>query len=190
MIELVLPCFSERTILPECKSSVVRLLDDPAFNIVYEPEKHNNIDPARTLNKAIKTRNKLTTHMLFVDSDIAFEPNDVLRLYNTKCKVISGAYTKHNRIVAGLWGDCPGNNKYWMHPKETGLKKIDWCGTGFLLVHVSVFDALEPPYFYYPVLKQFGDYASYDIGFCMQLTRANIPLYLNATVKVEHLQRC
>ena len=127
--------------------------------------------------------------ILYVDSDIAFDVNHVEALVAAKVPVITGSYEKDGRVVAGRWGNFPGNNKCWLAPGGQGRLSIEWCGTGFLLVQRSVFDQLHKPYFYYPVVPEFSDYASYDIGFSINCTRNGVPIEIDRSVRLDHVKR-
>ena len=80
---------------------------------------------------------------LFIDSDIEFEPEDVLKLWNADKDIVCGAYSMKRE-------DCP--TSAWVDgslvdlEKLDGLTKIDFCGTGFVMYKRKVFEEMKSHY--------------------------------------------
>jgi hypothetical protein len=78
--------------------------------------------------------------MLFIDSDIHFEPGQVLRLWqhgqNGK-KLVCGLYAMKCVTPRFVWNALPGEV-----PDANGMVKVSEAGTGFMLIHRSVFLAM------------------------------------------------
>jgi hypothetical protein len=100
------------------------------------------------------------THLLFVDSDIIFDANDVIRMLQADKEVICGIYPKKevnwdNVAKAAISGVKPDHLKYFvgnpvMNPISGGEfkdfntpVKIKNGGTGFMLIKREVFETLE-----------------------------------------------
>jgi hypothetical protein len=141
-------------------------------------------------------------YYLALDSDIAFKPEDVLRLIGHDKDIIAGAYAYRpdpNRIVAGNFND---SNKFdgnltaesFFPNTMQGVVKADFLGTGFLLVKSKVFEALEFPWFREEHIHQVNEKGEdcavacgEDIGFCLQAKRAGFEAYVDCDCKVEHI---
>jgi hypothetical protein len=108
------------------------------------------------------------THLLFLDSDIQFDPNDVITLLSLDQEIVGVPYSAHhidwNRIVHLVQKGhlspeeselLAGNLDY---PKEVMQKQpclveTDILTTGFLLLQRQVFEKLQvayPEYYYRP----------------------------------------
>jgi hypothetical protein len=77
--------------------------------------------------------NPLATHLMFVDSDILFEPADVLALLQENVDVIGGGYPKKSLPVDYVINPCPGGFQ------DDGKVEVLRLGTGFLLIRREVF---------------------------------------------------
>lgn len=195
-LKIILPYGKETSIFKECLYGIESI--KKKFDVICQMENYKNIDPARTLNKEIKKDVNNVDYFLLVDSDIGFDVSHVEKLLKRDKDIISAAYGKNladmnnknqNVFVSGLWGENVGILKYWICNKEKGLKKVDWCGTGFLLVKSTVFKKLEHPYFSYPIInisENWKDYASYDIGFFIK-TNEKFEAWCDCDCEVKHL---
>lgn len=80
--------------------------------------------------------NPLATHVMFIDSDIMFEPSDVLTLVQEDVDVIGGGYPKKSLPVDYVINPCPGGFQ------DDDKIEVLRLGTGFLLIKRHVFDAI------------------------------------------------
>lgn len=98
---------------------------------------------------------KTNTHLLFIDSDIGFKPEDILllllRSHDPRIKLIGGLYPLKtlplNWVVNGL---SNGENY------EDGLTEVSKTGTGFMLIDRSVFETVKS----HPRVEQYNN----DLG--------------------------
>lgn len=145
------------------------------------------------------------THILMIDSDIIFHPNDFWKLFNWNVSVVSGAYCysteatqseDNKRIVAGTW-DVPFFKQHYAFPTYTlgqaknsanPLLEVDWVGMGFLLVKAEVFYNIDYPWFVSETIKidNYQDTTSEDVGWCRKVKAAGYPILLDPSVKVGH----
>lgn len=95
----------------------------------------------RARNQMVKTFLTETEFqfLMFIDGDIEFQPDDVAKLWNLERKVSCGAYSRKAE------GEVP---KVWVQGSEFPLSElgeptaVDYAGTGFILIHRSVFESL------------------------------------------------
>jgi hypothetical protein len=153
------------------------------------------------------------THLLMVDDDIEFSPDDVRMLYADDqpvvtgvyhsqfpegiCPVIYGAYMddqdrKRMGLVSG-WGDgWPWYPNHAEPPEEDldPLIQIGGCGAGFLMLRRDALEQLATtygsplPYFDEPVVE--GLHWGEDFGLCLRLADLGIPIYADRRVQVAH----
>jgi hypothetical protein len=114
------------------------------------------ISRARNTLTAKFLHNKDSTHLLFIDADIGFEPWHILVLLNRQVDVIGGLYPMKSLpikwCVNGIEGGEEGTD---------GLQEVSKTGTGFLLIKRDVFEKLNS----HPATKPFIN----DIGLPAEL---------------------
>jgi hypothetical protein len=79
-------------------------------------------------------------YLFFLDSDIGFDPNDVLKLLSHKKDIVSGAYPM--KSIPLEWNFSLSQNG----KRENDLVAIDRIGIGFTLIHRNVFESLIKKY--------------------------------------------
>jgi glycosyltransferase involved in cell wall biosynthesis len=82
------------------------------------------------------------SHLLFIDADIQFKPEDIIRLLALDKDVAVGAYRKKNDRDEFAMSWLPDASRHLEQCAETGAVKIANAGTGFMLIKSSVFQAL------------------------------------------------
>lgn len=93
-----------------------------------------------------------STHLMFIDADIGWEPWHLLALLNHDKDVIGGLYPMKSLPVKWCVNGIPGANEN----DPSGLVEVTKTGTGFLLMKRHVFDKLNQ----HPAVKPFTN----DIG--------------------------
>ena len=73
----------------------------------------------------------------------------------------------------------------WGGPMPSGLVRVAGTGAACLLVHRSVFEAVQDRWFD-PVTDGMGQLVGEDLSFCARLGRAGIPVYVDARVPTSH----
>lgn len=145
------------------------------------------------------------THILMIDSDIEFKPEDFWRLWGHNLPVVAGAYCystesraseEEKRIVAGTW-DVEFFKAHYTFPAYTlgeararanPLLEVDWLGLGFALVRTEVFTRIEYPWFNSELIEigELRDTTSEDVGWCRKVKAAGYRIMLDPAVKVGH----
>lgn len=133
--------------------------------------------------------------ILWIDSDIAWNPEDALALYESDKDIISGAYLLSNGQVVAyeeLFG--PG----FTIDQVMGMIepiKIASCGFGFVCVKQGVFESLSRPWFQSAMVvhkdKETGKEISFplmgeDMSWCKRANDAGFEIWLDPSVKVQH----
>lgn len=174
------------------------------FPIVFESlvSRARNASVAHFLNSDC-------THLMFIDADIEFDPESVLRLLMHDQPVISGVYAKKyyvmERISSGqevvdfpISGDIALNEK--------GLLSSTYLPTGFLMIKRVVFDQLiinyphlkynndingygnlDTFYDFFPVSIRNGILESEDWGFCSLWRSVGGSVFIDPEIKLGHI---
>ena len=114
------------------------------------------ISRARNTLTAKFLHNKDSTHLLFIDADIGFEPWHILVLLNRQVDVIGGLYPMKSMPIKWCVNGIEGGEE-----GVDGLQEVSKTGTGFLLIKRDVFEKLNA----HPATKPFIN----DIGLAEEL---------------------
>jgi hypothetical protein len=152
------------------------------------------------------------THLLMVDSDIGFYPDDVRALYEAAQEraVVGGVYySAFNgwpRPVVYDWttnaaglktmdviNEWPDGWSLWPDDSSRDLEpivKVEAIGAGFLMLRYEVIDVLQAihgdpqPWFSEPVID--GIHFGEDLAFCIRAKDAGFGVYAHRGVEVCH----
>jgi hypothetical protein len=133
--------------------------------------------------------------ILWIDSDIIWDPSDVFRLYRSKKQIVSGCYLLENRSTPIYLKD----NSRMMHESEVYEYaepfKVRATGFGFLGVKNGVFENIERPWFG-PVsssaisVDEESDIQNIlvgeDVSWCLKAESAGFDVWVDPSVKVIH----
>jgi hypothetical protein len=124
----------------------------------------------RLVKKAIDLK---CTHILFLDSDISFEKEAVLKLIKHKKEIVGANYHKRKLPIEATI----------QNPKKTkGLTTCDSVATGFLLIDLKVFKKLPEPWFFWG-----KDGESEDFWFCRQAREVGYKVWVDLTIPIGHI---
>ena len=138
--------------------------------------------------------------LLFVDSDVGFDPVHIQTLVDTDLPIVAGVY--HSLFETGIhpvvyeWAvNDDGVRvmlplKNWNRPEGEILVPVEGVGTGFLMIHRNVFEAFldvySPPVAWFANDIVDGVELGEDLGFCYRATQLGIPIVVNRDVQVSH----
>jgi hypothetical protein len=109
------------------------------------------ISRARNTLTAKFLHNKESTHLMFIDADIGWEPWHLLVMLNRDVDVIGGLYPMKSLPVKWCVNGFDGAEE-----GPDGLQEVSKTGTGFMLIKRAVFEKLNA----HPATKPFAN----DIG--------------------------
>lgn len=114
------------------------------------------ISRARNTLTAKFLHNKESTHLMFIDADIGWEPWHLLVMLNRDLDVIGGLYPMKSLPVKWCVNGFDGAEE-----GVDGLQEVSKTGTGFMLIKRAVFEKLDA----HPAVKPFIN----DIGLPVEL---------------------
>jgi hypothetical protein len=120
------------------------------------------IQSARNQLADIFMDDKDSTHLMFIDADIEFDPMDIIHMINADVDVIGGVYPKKriawHRVREAIEAGVP-DNKLELHTGDMVVNMLEGAsqatvkadepfevkgvGTGFMLIKRSVFERLQ-----------------------------------------------
>ena len=141
-------------------------------------------------------------YMMWIDSDIVFDPKHFFTLLDHKKDIVSGLYMMQDgQYYATVkdWDDeFYKQNGYFqfLSKKDVqtmwGLQKVDYTGFGWILIKKGVFETLEYPWFrpeWYEFDKdgvEVKEFAMEDVTFCKMIKRNGFDVYIDPKVIVGH----
>jgi len=141
--------------------------------------------------------------LMWIDSDIAFEPQSVQRLRSHGLPIVCGLYPKK---AEKEWSPqlLPGQKSITLG-EGGGLIEILYAATGFLLVRRQVFlevqrqqqlptcfwkGALSTTPFFLPMVIPSGDghlYLGEDFAFCERARRCGFQIFADTSIRLQHI---
>lgn len=122
------------------------------------------------------------THLLFLDDDMLFPKNGLIRLLSHDLPVVSGFYVGRNPPHLPVAYRKVDENQWIPITKFcAGLQEVDALGAGFLLIKTEVFKDWPRPWF------EFSDKMGEDMYFCEEAKRRGFSIYLDFDVQCRHL---
>jgi hypothetical protein len=138
--------------------------------------------------------------LLFIDSDIGFDPALIQMLVDDDLPIVSGVY--HSLFEQGIrpvvyeWTKNEDDLRVmtpinaWNRPAGDNLVPVDAVGAGFLMIHRNVFEKFLEVYtaptawFANDILDrvELGE----DLGFCYRAQQLGIPVIVDRRVQVSH----
>jgi hypothetical protein len=173
-----------------------RFLEIASQGVAFLKQDYTRTDLARN-RFAIKLLESNYTHLLMLDVDHV-HPVDIVQklarwpLMNPDVKVVGGLNFRRSEpyepccffkdpVTGGV--NAPAD---W----SAGLLKVDYIGTGSILIAREVFEAIEPPWFFniYNIAANWADeWPGEDIGFSEKCQKAGIDMYVDTTTTSPHV---
>jgi len=131
--------------------------------------------------------------LMWIDSDIAWKPEDVLRLYESDKDIISGAYLFANGTVAAYPEKLgkPHTFEEVLEMKEP--TKVSGVGFGFVAIKPGIFELMSRPWFQQVEATHTLDGMEYtfpvigeDLSWCYRAQDLGFDIWLDPEVKVTH----
>ena len=159
-VHICMPCYGGQ-LTEQCFMSYIKWANlCRQLNIDWTVETMTNeslISRARNTLTAKFLHTKESTHLMFIDADIGWEPWHLLVMLDAQKDVIGGLYPMKSLPVKWCVNGIPGQ----VEDPGSNLVEVTKTGTGFLLIKRDVFDKLNA----HPATKPFNN----DIGLPVEL---------------------
>lgn len=130
--------------------------------------------------------------LVFIDADVGFEADSLVRLCQATRPVVAGIYPK--KMEPREWPVTAMAEEVWSD--RDGLVPCRMVPTGFMRIHRSVFEALNVPHFhdrdggrigaYFKTEIRDGQYWGEDVEFCRLVREAGGQPYAFADMYFRH----
>ena len=130
------------------------------------------------------------THVLWVDSDIVFPEDALLRLLMHGKPVVAVNYPRKSipPVPTAYVDNDDETGPLYTRADSTGLVQVKHCGFGLMLCDVAVFDALanDLPLFDFEVQPPHRlHWCTEDVYFCRKLAKHGIPVFIDQDLSKE-----
>jgi len=182
---------TNRNIEAQTFKSVYDLIVPEGYDVTFQYFWGYQVDQVRNLI-AHWVIHQNFDYLFAVDSDIAFEPDTLVKMLSHDKDIISGIYIQRiegthtieimrRNETGGVthvnWGDINGQ----------GLVSIDGCGFGCVLVKGEVFRAIPYPHFLYHSAINHANTLSEDVHFCNQARAHGFTLWADTSIICDHI---
>jgi hypothetical protein len=136
------------------------------------------------------------THMMWVDSDMSFPRDGLLRLLAHNKDIVGCNYSTRGLPASPVAIKEAGNDekigrKLQTTPESTGIEEVDAIGFGFVLMKTRVLAALPKgkPWFWFEYLPKRKQMIGEDVYFCNLARKAGFKIYVDHDLSksVNHL---
>jgi hypothetical protein len=142
------------------------------------------INPESTCNICLNPFSETTyDYIMWIDSDIVFNPEHFEKLLKAKKEVITGLYRIENTNLLGCFDTNNKRIDVDYIKNNSGVIEVSFSAMGFMLIKRGVYERMQFPYFSVP-----GESGmlSETLSFCHNLSKANIPIHAHLDVIVGH----
>ena len=130
--------------------------------------------------------------IIWIDSDISWEPEDFMKLYRATESIVTGVYL----LADGSKTTCMSTQYPTGIPTHvirtmSGLHPIQHTGFGFIAIRYGVFEKIPRPWFTcmpLEVAQGIIDSASEDVSWCIKAHQAGFKIFMDADVRVGHMK--
>lgn len=159
-------------------------------NLLFQVGGYVDLNRNKLIDEAIKAK---ATHIMFIDADMTFPPDGILKLLSHKKDIIGANYNVRldpNSISAtGPTTKMKVKGEVVSMLSEgfpTELFKCHAVATGFMLIKLDCLKKLQKPYFD-AWIDSNGNHYTEDVQFCHNANEAGIEVYCDPTIKIGHI---
>lgn len=125
----------------------------------------------------------MATHVLWLDIDMTFPADTVLRLARHQRPIVACNYVM--RDDRQLFTAQRNGQRIATTPESTSLELVDSVGMGVMLMQTDIVDALLRPWFQHGRNPETGADVGEDVGFCRALRAAGHQIYIDHDLSKE-----
>jgi GT2 family glycosyltransferase len=138
------------------------------------------------------------THLMWIDSDIIFTPQEFQKLLEDDKDIVSGLYlmadNQHFTVVKDWDEEYFAKYGTFNFLQKSDIKNQNqlfpaaYNGMGFMLIKKGVFETLQYPWFepIHQSIKNLEDFTSEDVAFCLKAREKGFEIFVDPTVIVGH----
>ena len=125
--------------------------------------------------------------IMWIDSDIEWEPEHLLSLYHSDRDIITGAYMMTSGRIAVSFDE---KSSPYPHQIPTSREvQVSSCGFGFVCVKKGVFESIPKPWFDSGTFERDGKTITAigeDTSWCLKVEENGFKIWLDPNIRVIH----
>lgn len=180
-----------------------------SFGVQYAwatTESESLVQRARTLIAARFLAMEDATHLVFIDADIGWDANDIIKLLSHDVEAICGVYPKKTYPIEYAFHPLTDEHGQTVRDPRTGRIEIANAATGFLCLRRDAFTRMMDAYpqskiaamqnvedaqlrwlyDFFPAQLEDGILWSEDYGFCRRFRAAGGRVWMDPYIKLTH----
>lgn len=124
--------------------------------------------------------------LLFLDSDMRFPPDTLIRLLERNAPIVTCNYTTRRAPAEPVaFRQFGTGEKLYTDPESEGVEACSANGLGVALIHRTVFEKTEKPWFYIPYIPSCDGHWGEDVWFCNQARKAGFDVLVDHDLSKE-----
>lgn len=124
--------------------------------------------------------------LLMLDSDMRFPSDTLVRLLDHNQPIVTCNYTTRRPPAEPVaFRSITTLEKIYTEEDSTGLEECAANGMGVALIHRTVFEQMEKPWFYIPYIPASDGFWGEDVWFCNQARKAGFPTLIDHDLSKE-----
>lgn len=123
-------------------------------------------------------------YILWIDSDMTFEPNNLKQLLADDKDIVTGLYFTRKQPVEPVIYSMVDDSEYYASIKDydkNAMFKVGGCGGGFVLVKADVYKKIKKDW--YSIIGNIGE----DLSFCRRALENGYDIWCDTAVKLGHV---
>lgn len=137
-----------------------------------------SILPLSRMKLAQRVVDTSATHILWIDSDMEFPPDMLLRLAEHRQPIVAANCMARRPPHALTARDADGNEVYTL-PESEGIEKVSRIGFGVVWMSTDVLRKIDKPWFNYEWLPEKNVFKGEDFYFSERAAEAGYDLYID-----------
>lgn len=127
-------------------------------------------------------------YMMFIDSDMVFDPDGIAKLLSHKKDIVGGMYNmKSLPLVSTIKLEDENGNR--LHSTEAQIPdKLFKCyavPTGFMLIRLEAIKNMKYPFDF--DREEDGSLIGEDVNFCIRARKMGLEVWCDPTIKIGHI---
>jgi hypothetical protein len=171
-----------------CLTNAIRYTEKQGIPVVLEMDAGTVLSNQRQVLLDTAIDKHQADHIMWIDSDMTFPENVIIRLLENKKRVVCATYSKRVEPFhpTAFYNIDP------VEPVDTeghGLVEVKYTGMGCMLVKASVIDEIPSPHFPLKWHAPSSTWHGEDMGFCDLLAHNDVKIFcdLDLSREIGHL---
>jgi hypothetical protein len=144
--------------------------------------------PQQRMTLAKEALKNDATHILWIDSDMRFPKDALIRLLDRDLPIVGANYPMRRPPIIPTATGLDGQPVF-MEESAGGTLEVAHAGFGLILIDADVFRKMPTPWFALGYSAKFGDYEGEDVFFCRKARTAGFGTFLDLDLskEIKHL---